>query len=222
MKKLVMLFAGILLLSGTIYAQDESSGEGSSGGAGSGDVLIELTGTPFNTGGSILNFTEFRGRYFLNDIMVPRLGIWMDLNNNTSTPDVVLNDSEYRIMPGFEYHLTNEGAFRSYAAADLILRNRILSRKSTTGPTVLGSTTVPTNNNQNLTKGYFDFGLRVGAGAEYHFGSRFYFGVEVGFELINRTNSEVNVDGDLYQAKTKSNFANVNVANSFRFGFKLL
>jgi hypothetical protein len=191
MKKLVMLFAGILLMSGPIYAQDESSDEGSSGGVGSGDVLIELTGTPFD-------------------------------NNTTTTPDVVINDSEYRIMPGFEYHLTNEGAFRTYAAADVVLRNRILSRKSTSGPTVLGSTNVPSINNQNLNKGYFDVGLRLGAGAEYHFGSRFYFGVEVGFELINRTNSEVNVDGDLYQAKTTSNFANVNVANSFRFGFKLL
>jgi hypothetical protein len=222
MKKLVMLFAGILLMSGPIYAQDESSDEGSSGGVGSGDVLIELTGTPFDTNNGFLNFTEFRGRYFLNDNMAVRLGVWMDLNNTTTTPDVVINDSEYRIMPGFEYHLTNEGAFRTYAAADVVLRNRILSRKSTSGPTVLGSTNVPTSNNQNLNKGYFDVGLRLGAGAEYHFGSRFYFGVEVGFELINRTNSEVNVDGDLYQAKTTSNFANVNVANSFRFGFKLL
>jgi hypothetical protein len=215
-----MFFTAFLLASTTIFAQDE--GEGSSGGAGSGDVLIEFTGTPFNTGGSILNFTEFRGRYFLSDIMVPRLGIWMSLENNTSTPDVVIHDSEYRFAPGFEYHLTADGAFRTYAAGDILLRQRILSRKSTTGPTVLGSTTVPSQTNQSITKGYFDIGLRLGAGAEYHFGSRFYFGVEVGFELINRTNSEVFVDGELYQDKTKGNFANVNVANSFRFGFKLL
>ncbi|MBK6266566.1 hypothetical protein JKA74_16085, partial [Marivirga sp. S37H4] len=48
MKKLVMLFAGILMASGPVFAQSESSGESSSGGAGSGDLLIELTGSPFN------------------------------------------------------------------------------------------------------------------------------------------------------------------------------
>ncbi|WP_041649862.1 outer membrane beta-barrel protein [Marivirga tractuosa] len=224
MRKQLMLLTALLLISCPIFAQDESTEEGSSGGmAGAGDFLFEVTGTPFNTGGSLLNFSEFRARYFITEEMAVRLGMEMDLNNNQQTPDLVINDSYYGLMPGFEYHFVNEGSFRSYAAADLMFGQRIASRKSSTGPTVLGAASLPNNPSSFVSnRGYTQFGGRVSIGAEYYFGKRFYIGGEIGFQYINRNNKEVFVDGESFQDATKSSFGYLNTTNAFKIGFRFL
>ncbi|MFK7951755.1 MAG: hypothetical protein AB8B73_02840 [Ekhidna sp.] len=216
MKKAFMVLMVFALSTTLIYSQDEEE----STGVGSGDLLIEITGTPFS-GNSLLNFGQFRARYFLSETIVPRLGFFMDLNNVQNTPDVVSNNSTYTFMPGAEYHLQSEGSFRSYAAFDAIIGWNSRNLQSTSGPTVEGSLTVPTSANQSLTRGYFDLGVQLSAGADYHFNSRFYIGAEIGFQLLRRTHSEVTVDGDVYQKSTVSSFGDVNIGNSFRVGFKL-
>ncbi|WP_340153845.1 outer membrane beta-barrel protein [uncultured Marivirga sp.] len=224
MRKQLMLLSALLLLSCPIFAQDESSEEeGSSGGmAGAGDLLFEVTGTPFD-GSSLLNFSEFRARYFITEEMAVRLGMDMDLNNNQQTPDVVINDSEWNLMPGFEYHFINEGSFRSYAAGDLMIGQRIASRKSSTGPTVLGATSVPNNPASFVGgRGYTQFGGRVSIGAEYFFGERFYVGGEIGFQYVRRNNKEVFVDGESFQAPTSTSFGYLNTTNVLKIGFRFL
>ena len=224
MRKQLMLLTALLLLSWPILAQDESSGESSSGGmAGAGDLLFEVTGTPFGTGGSLLNFSEFRARYFITEDMAVRLGMAMNLNNNQQTPDVVINDSEYSLMPGFEYHFVNDGSFRSYAAADLMIGQRIASRKSSTGPTVLGASTLPNNPNSFIGgRAYTQFGGRISIGAEYFFGERFYIGGEVGFQYVRRNNKEVFVDGESFQDATSRSFGYLNTSNAIKIGFRFL
>ncbi|MGJ3234600.1 outer membrane beta-barrel protein [Marivirga sp.] len=226
MRKQLMLLSALLLLSCPIFAQDESSEEeGSSGGmAGAGDLLFEVTGTPFD-GSSLLNFSEFRARYFITEEMAVRLGMSMNLNNNQQTPDVVINDSEWNLMPGFEYHFVNEGSFRSYAAADLMIGQRIASRKSSTGPTVLGanfdpSFYDPTNSLPN--RGYTQFGGRLSIGAEYFFGERFYVGGEIGFQYVRQNNVEVFLDGESFQAPTSRSFGFLNTTNALKIGFRFL
>jgi hypothetical protein len=224
MRKQLMLLSALLLLSCPIFAQDESSEEeGSSGGmAGAGDLLFEVTGTPFD-GSSLLNFSEFRARYFITEEMAVRLGMEMNLNNNQQTPDVVINDSYYGLMPGFEYHFVNDGSFRSYAAADLMFGQRIASLKSSTGPTVMGATTVPNNPNSFVGgRGYTQFGGRISIGAEYFFGERFYVGGEIGFQYIYRNDNEVFVDGESFQAPTTSSFGFLNTTNAIKIGFRFL
>ncbi|WKV12737.1 outer membrane beta-barrel protein [Marivirga harenae] len=224
MRKQLMLLSALLLLSCPIFAQDESSEEeGSSGGmAGAGDLLFEVTGTPFD-GSSLLNFSEFRARYFITEEMAVRLGMDMDLNNNQQTPDVVINDSEWNLMPGFEYHFINEGSFRSYAAGDLMIGQRIASRKSSTGPTVLGATSLPNNPASFVGgRGYTQFGARVSIGAEYFFGERFYVGGEIGFQYVRRNNKEVLVDGESFQAPTSTSFGYLNTTNVLKIGFRFL
>jgi len=225
MRKQLMLLTALLLISCPIFAQDESAEESSSGGmAGTGDLLFEVTGTPF-LGSSLLNFSEFRARYFLTEDMAVRLGMDMNLNNNQQTPDVVVNDSYYGLMPGFEYHFVNDGAFRSYAAADLMFGQRIVSQKSSTGPTVLGASFdpgfySPTDNLPN--RAYMQFGGRISIGAEYYFGKRFYVGGEIGFQYIYRNNEEVFVDGESFQAPTTDNFGFLNTTNALKIGFRFL
>lgn len=220
MNKLLLLFAGMLMASGALLAQGESSGENS---PGSGDLLIELTGTPFNTGGGLLSFSEFRTRYFLNEMMAVRLGIAMDLHSRQTTPDVVVNNSAYTFLPGFEYHLSNEGAFRTYGAVDVLIGQRIASYSSSTGPSVVGAASVPVSPTAVISdRGYFQFGVRLSAGIEYHFNSRFYMGGEVGFQYVNQKNAEVSVDGELWQESTTNNHGALTTANSIKIGFNFL
>lgn len=220
MRKLSLVLLVYLLSQTDLMAQGDTGDQAS--GPEAGDVLIEITGNPFE-GNSLLNFGQFRARYFLNETIVPRLGFYMDLNNAQNTPDLVTNNSTYSFMPGAEYHFQTEGAFRSYAALDAIVGWNTRNRESTTGSTVEGSLTVPTQQNQSLTRGYFEVGAQLSAGADYHFSkSRFYVGAEIGFQLTRRTHSEVLVDGNMYQQSTVSSFGDVNIGNSFRVGFKLL
>ena len=165
----------------------------------------------------------FRARYLVSYVVVPRVGVYMDIYNSSSTPDLVTNNSTYMIAPGVEFHLQNEGKFRSFVAVDALAGMRNTSLRSTTGPSVVGATSRPSSNNQNLSnRGYMQVGANIGFGADYHFNSRFYIGMEVGLQLIRQMNSEITVDGELYQESTISNFGSVNTSNSFRIGFKLL
>jgi len=217
------MFSIVLLLSvSPLIAQDV--GEDSGGGPEPGDVLIEITGTPFE-GSSLLNFGAFRGRYFINDKIVPRLGLSYNANNAQSTPDVATNLSEYTVMPGVEYHLTNEGAFKSYAAFDVIFGQRFASLESVSGPSVDGSTQVPNGNNFGFNtglRGFTQIGGNLSVGAEYHFGSRFYIGTEIGFGYTRTLYKDVTVDGTLYQEGTSASTGSLNTINTFRIGFKLL
>ncbi len=218
MKKLFFVLLALSLTYASAKAQDVEEGYGPE----PGELLIEITGTPF-VGSSLLNFGMFRARYLVSYVVVPRVGVYMDINNSSSTPDLVTNNSTYMIAPGVEFHLQNEGKFRSFVAVDVMAGMRNTSLRSTTGSSVVGATSRPSSNNQNLSnRGYMQVGANVGFGADYHFNSRFYIGMEVGLQLIRQLNSEITVDGELYQESTISNFGNVNTSNSFRIGFKLL
>lgn len=218
MKKLLLVLLALSFSYASLRAQDLDEGFGPE----PEELLIEITGTPFE-GNSLLNFGMFRARYMLSYFVVPRVGFYMDIQNTQSTPDLVTNNSTFTVMPGVEFHLQDEGKFRSYVAVDALVGMKNTSLKSTTGATVIGATSRPSSNNQNLSnRGYFRVGANVGFGADYHFNSRFYIGTEIGLQLIRQMNSEITVDGELYQESTLSNFGSVNTSNSFRVGFKLL
>lgn len=223
MRKLFLFSIVLLLSAASLIAQDDV-GADSGGGPESGDVLIEITGTPF-AGSSLLNFGAFRTRFYVSDKVVPRLGLTYSVSNQQSSPDIATNLSQYSVMPGVELHLTNNGAFRSYAALDVIVGQRFASLESVNGPSVDGSTQIPTVPNQSLStarRGYFQIGGNLSFGADYHFSSRFYIGTEIGFNYLRTMYSDVSVDGELYQEGTSANSGAVNTINTFRIGFKLL
>lgn len=221
MRKCVLVSLAILLSWGTLFAQDEDSSGSEGGYFDAGDLAFEITGTPF-TGGSLLDFGSFRARYAVTTNIVPRLGINMDLNNTQTTPDAVTNYSTYTLRPGCEYHFSIQDGFRSYAAFDFIVGQGISNYESTTSYSIDGATSVNIANGTTSGRGYFMFGIGAGVGAEYHFGSRFYIGTEVGFNLYQQYNDEVTVNGELFQEKTKNSFADINTMNSVRVGFKFL
>lgn len=220
MRKIVMVSIVMLLFGSALQAQDEES---SGGAIESGDLLIEITGNPFE-GSSLLNFGALRARYAVTDVIVPRIGFTMDLSNQQSTPDEVTNWSEYNLALGCEYHFTSEGGFTSYAAADLLWGQRFASVESTSGTTVDGSTEIPSGSNYDFSdyyRGHIRYGIGLSLGADYHFNSRFYIGTEIGVSLYQDHKDEITVDGSKYQESVTSSYGVVNISNTFRVGFKL-
>jgi len=239
MKKLSLISLMIVLTS-IAFAQDDSGGASPS----SGELLIEITSSPFGRDGSgvllsensqssgttLLNFGQFRARYFLNEQLVPRLGIWFAIDDNQdglSTPDVTETVSQFMFTPGIEYHFINESGFTSYAALDVLIMSRSAERLSLTDSDVTGAIVNPSsisspNANINFNnRGFFGVGAMGAVGADYHFSSRFYMGAEIGFYFVTGTTSDVEIDGTLYQEGIKFFDAGVETRNSFRIGFKL-
>ena len=220
MKKLFIFFL-VLLLSKTslVNAQDGSSG----GLPEAGDFFIEMTGSPYD-GTSLLNFGSFRARFMVSESIVPRIGIHGSLSDYQTTPDKTYNSTEYLVTPGVEIHFMKEGSFRSYLAIDALIGQKFADASSVSGTGVVGSTQVPVGSNYSFdtsTRGFFRVGGNLSFGADYHFSSRFYAGVEIGFQYYRIMYSDVEVDGALYQSGTTVNNASVNRTNSFRVGFKL-
>lgn len=232
MRKIFILLLALLLSQEALFAQD--TGE-DAWRPDPGDFLIEITANPFNSSSSFLalDFGQFRGRYFLSETLVPRIGFEMQLSNSQNTPDLVTNLSGFTVMPGLEYHLTNEGKFSSYAAFDFIVGQRAASSKNANGGTVLGATSYSPastsssyygSSSSSLTvgnRGYFEFGAQVSLGAEYFFNSRFYIGVEVGYMLKTTKYDDIYVDGELMQQSTVSKYGSQNISNAVKFGFLL-
>ncbi|SNT25380.1 hypothetical protein SAMN05421640_2971 [Ekhidna lutea] len=237
MKKLLLVSLMIFLTS-IVYAQDDSGGTSPT----SGELLIEITSSPFGRDGNtyssssnntLLNFGQFRARYFLDETLVPRLGIWFSIDDNRdgmTTPDATETISQFMFTPGIEYHFTNEGGFTSYAALDVILSGRSVKRISETDSDISGalpsgdvsSITDPNQSFSFQNRGYFGIGAMGAVGADYHFSSRFYMGAEIGFYFITGKSSDVEIDGALYQEGIKFFESGVKTSNSFRIGFKLL
>ncbi|MBU2913231.1 MULTISPECIES: hypothetical protein [Reichenbachiella] len=224
MKQLFMVLLVCFLTKQVGYAQELDLGSSESSGISSGNLLIEITGTPFASS-SLLSFGEFRAKYVVSDQIIVRVGMYMDLNNNQTKPDYVTDYSTYRVTPGVEIQLSSTGGFRSYVAIDAIVGQKFANVKTTTGSSVTGTTQIPNGNNYSFSqgsRGYFEAGAALSVGADYHFGSRFYVGMEAGFTVKTTMYDEIQVDGAPYQDGITYNSGDLLISNSLRFGFILL
>ena len=236
MKKLLLVSLMVFLTS-IVYAQDLDLPEEEGASLESGELLIEITSSPFGRDGVtafessntvILNFGQFRARYVLNEQLVPRLGIWFSVDDNRSglsSPDEVVTVTEMMFTPGIEYHFINQNGFTSYVALDALISHRSILLESATDSDVAGLSFIPSSNNVSASlgdRGFLGFGAYVAAGADYHFSSRFYIGAEIGFQAMTGTTQDVEVDGTVIQEGFTFFDAGVNTMNSFRIGFKLL
>lgn len=203
MKKLLMVSL-MAFLTSAVFAQDVDLPE-EGVFLESGDLLIEITSSPFsrdgNTSNKLLNFGQFRARYVLTEQLVPRLGIWFSVDDNASgniNPSGVLTITDMMFTPGLEYHFVNDNGFTSYAALDILISRRSIERENTNGPNIVGTTVTPSSSDFSTSlanRGYFGIGAYGAAGAEYHFSSRFYIGAEIGFQFMTGTTQDVEVDG---------------------------
>lgn len=231
-----MVLLVCLAVSYPVFAQDLDLGEESSSGLESGSLLVELTGSPYSgtsygssesgSGNALLYFGEFRLKYLVSDQLAVRLGMFMDLNNNQQRPDYVTDYSAYRLTPGVEYAITNDGGFRSYVAFDLAFGQKFAGVKTTTGSSVTGTTELPdgssTQNFSSSNRAFTEIGAALSVGADYHFGSRFYVGMEAGLMLKSTMYKDITMDGETYQDGVTYNSGALLISNSLRFGFTLL
>lgn len=223
MRKLFIFFLSLLLSQGAdVLAQDESSG----GQLEAGNLLIESTGSPFASSG-LLEFGSFRARYAVTDNIVPRLGFEMNVSDRQVTPTNVVSLNEFLFLPGLEVHTANEGSFRSFIAIDAIFGFRNASNESTIGSMVDGTvleldhTSDPNMVISEDDRGYIKYGGVISTGADYYVSEKFYVGFEIGFELYQQVNSEVTVDGILFQKSTSSVSGSIKGTNLVRIGMKL-
>ncbi|MCV9386055.1 hypothetical protein [Reichenbachiella ulvae] len=225
MKNRFMVLLVCFLLTYVSSAQDLDLSTESTSGVSSGNLLVELSGSPF-TGSSLLDFGEFRLKYVVADNIAVRLGMYMDLNNNQLRPDYVSDYTTYRVTPGVEYQISNNGGFRSYVALDAIVGQKFANVKTTTGSSVTGTTQMPNGNSlqtfSQSNRGYFEVGAALSVGADYHFGSRFYVGMEAGFMLNMTMYDEITLDGETYQDAVTYKGGDLLIRNAVRFGFLLL
>ncbi len=224
LKKSILLLT-VFLTGNFLYAQDDPFAMDPIIGSQSGNMMFEITATPFE-GSSLLDFGSMRIRAAVSDLLVPRLGINMHFNSEQETPDYVSNWTEYEVRPGLEFHLTRESSFRSYTSLDFIIgqRHASIDSKSSTSPSVSGSIQVPTRANMHFSdsqRGHFRLGFGLGFGADYYFNAKFYVGAEIGLEFYNDTMSEVSVDGELFQEELTIRRGGVNTQNALKVGFIL-
>lgn len=215
MRKLLITFCGVISMAVSVYAQDESSSGSSSGGKIGDGVTIEVTGSPF-TSYRLIEPGYFRARYFLSEGMAVRLGLWGSVDDNQIAPESVQSTWYASFRPGFEYRFAGNDKITPYAAADVVFDMRKSKFESFNQPAIDGAF-----NTSGSNRGYWQAGLYLASGFDYHINSHFYVGMEVGFQYAMRKNAEILVDGNSFEAATKVNTFNTVFNNTLRVGFKL-
>lgn len=222
MRKSLLSFLALLLMSFPLLAQNESD----DGKASAGSVTVEVTGSPFNAGGvasgvggvgnTFLHPGVLRVRYFLSDELAVRFSTWANMNSNQTSPEVVENSAFFSVRPGVEYRLgAGNDKLSTYVGGEVLFENRITSMESSTMPGITGAT-----NTNGGNRGFWQAGVMGVAGADYYFNSKFYFGVEVGLQYAYRSNADVVLGGEatLFRKTVSHNF-NAVVSNTLRLGF---
>lgn len=219
MRKILLSFLALLLMSFPLWAQSGSEG----GGAGAGSVTVEFTGSPFNAGGvslgqgagnMFLSPGVVRVRYFLDDALAIRLSSWANMRSSQTTADVVENIAFYSIRPGAELRLGGNNKVSTYVGGELVFENRITSMESSSMPAITGATSL-----NGANRGFWQAGVMAVAGADYYFNSRLYFGVEVGLQYAFRTNNDVVSEDIILHKSTSSHNFNSILSNTLRLGF---
>jgi hypothetical protein len=219
MRKSLFILLALLLMSFSNFAQ----GGADEGSTGAGSVAVEFTGSPFNAGGVALGQSVsngflspgvIRARFFLGNVAI-RLGTWVYMYSTQSSVDIVENSAFYSIRPGFEYKLGGNNKVSTYIGLEGLFENRITSMESTSLPGITGAT-----NTNGSNRGFWQAGAMAFAGADYHFNSRFYFGVEVGLQYAYRKNADVILSDDITLLKSvASHNVNAILSNTLRLGF---
>jgi len=177
---------------------------------------VELTASPFNPSYSLLAPGYIRVRKILSESAAFRLGLWGNVSDNQIAPESVENTWLVSIRPGYEFHFEGGEKVTPYVGADLVFDMKNSQFESSTNPSLTGALDV-----NGRERSYWQAGLQLVSGFDYHLGTHFYMGMEVGFQYAYRQNAEILQDGVLLQGKTTSNHFNTVFSNSIRVGFKL-
>ena len=207
MKKISMLFIVCFM---TIISFN-ALGQGAESGGG-GAISIEVTASPFVDTDALLTPGFIRGKYNLGPYAV-RLGFIGSMDNKETDPNTIYHSGFFDIRPGGEYYLST-GKATVYAGGEFILQNLSSNKNSTSEIGVKNAL-----DQSGLNQAYFGFGLGIFGGMDYYWGTNFYFGVEVGFELVSRSYKEVEMAGQEIIEPTKDFFMGTNLSNVFKIGF---
>ena len=199
MKKII-LSAAILASSLFASAQDATTTDYK---PSKGAKTIEVNFAPLS-GGSLINMSYLRGRYFIADKMALRAGIQVAFTSNTlplpagvvvgsggvTAASASANSFDVAIIPGLEKHFTSWERLSPYIGAELLFGLSTASRISsiTDASGISSSETVGFN---GIKEGGINLGLNAVLGADYYFTKRVYLGLELGYGFTFKSKADI-------------------------------
>jgi hypothetical protein len=207
MKRTITFFIACLMA----IISNNALGQGDGAGGG-GLISIEVTASPFVDTDALLYPGFIRGKYNLGAYAV-RLGFIGSLDNDETNANTILHSGFFDIRPGGEYYLAT-GKATIYAGGEFIIQNRSSNKNSTTEIGVKNAL-----DQFGRNQAYFGYGVGIFAGLDYYWGKSFYVGMEVGYELVNRSYKGVEMAGVEIIEPTKNFLMGTNFSNMFKLGF---
>ena len=160
--------------------------------AASGEITLEAN---VNLLGGSVNLSnalqQVKGRYFLSDDMVLRLGANLRYSQDSPTPNTEQTAVEVSIAPGIEKHFAGTNRLSPYVGAELLMGFRSANSEtelSSGGNVKVKGSWSATN---NMNRGYFMVGLAGIGGFDFYVARHLFVGYELSLELTNRSFSEI-------------------------------
>lgn len=189
----------------------------------SGDIAIEVNAAPFSA--SPISINGLKGRYFISDNMVARLGLTVkslskktiDNTDPNNTVESKENMFSFGLQPGIEIHRDVTNRFNTYFGGELLFSTQSAKTEVKSGST----TTTQDGVGMGVRKGT-SFGLNAILGGDYYITKKIYLGAEIGFGFISEKSPELKWgDPSVVQMAEEKNFGlGFNYNSMFRLGFK--
>lgn len=206
--------------------------------AQNGAIISEVTFTPWGNTPIGLPMEGLRGRFFLSDNFVLRVGFNMNYTHHKENPinaqggndELKQNAFLLGIFPGIEIHIGHMKRLSPYLGAELGVSFK--SAKATYTSNLTSGVFTTTLNGATDTLGstpqnraFTMIGVNILAGADYYFTEHVYIGVEMGIGLGSTSWKEVTVDRTGLKTVTLANksndlWAGVNYQETFRLGYR--
>lgn len=204
MRKSITLIVCVVLT----ISSSKLSGQGDAGGSG---VTVEYTASPFSSN-SFLSPGFLRAKFLAGNLGF-RLGGQVSVTNTQIEPTTIEHVGFFDLRPGFEFH-TGLGKASPYAGAELIFMNQSANKNSTSELGVANAT-----NLNGANRAFFGFGGALVAGIDYYWGEKFYFGFEVGLDMVKFKHRDVVMAGETLIPSTSMFDAYTNMSNTLKMGF---
>jgi hypothetical protein len=209
MRKIMLSAAMVFSFSFALFSQSGGSGRTAS---------VEMTLSPFNTGDDWFVPQSIKARYFFSDFAA-RLSLGTNLfvsseqgNNATSVQNLAILD----IRPGIEYHIGASKEAIPFIGLDFIYAMRNSNLNATVGAPVSGAWS---ENDFEGVRGYNGLGVNLVAGGDYFIkGGNFYIGTEIGFKMMNYTNSDIEYNSTVVVPSTKYRTFEIDLSSAFKMG----
>ncbi len=210
----------------------------------SSGLSMEVNFVPANTT-SPISINELKGKYFFNDKMALRIGLLLNMQNNTwsnqynvgTTNPIVVEEFKnkyfgFGITPGIEIHVGDMEKLSPYFGAELGIRFDSRSATITNFGGTVGNNWDISGSNINgtaalTTPGATTISFNAVTGFDYYISKHLFMGVEIGLGFSSTSNKDVAITKTVSGVTTtttdplgdKSTFLGINFNPAIRLGW---